>query len=81
MYARPLGQLSSSFDRRVREAVTAVDKYYIFPVYVCNLSHPAHKAHAPYYVICGMSDCHISLILSVKRHDFLGGVIKSKCVF
>jgi hypothetical protein len=32
------------------------NKYYIFWVCVCNLSYPACKAHAPYYiVICGLS--------------------------
>jgi len=28
-------------------------------VCVCSLSYPVYKAHAPYYMICGMSGCAI----------------------
>jgi hypothetical protein len=46
--------------------IFAVEKqYYVFSVYVCSLSYPARKAHAPYYiVICGMSGFTVFSMLS-----------------
>jgi hypothetical protein len=36
------------------------NRYYIFSVYVCILSYPARKAHAPYYfVICDLCCCAV----------------------
>jgi hypothetical protein len=44
--------------RRVRVTTVTVEKEY--SECVCNLSYPACKAHAPYYIaICGLSGCTI----------------------
>jgi hypothetical protein len=38
--------------RRVRVIIFAVEKqYYVFWVYVCNLSYPECIARAPYYIV------------------------------
>ena len=48
-------------------------------VCMCSLSHPAFKAHAPYYtVVCGQSD---STLLSHKQYNCQKTVIEHKSVF
>ena len=47
-------------------------KYYRFWLCVCSLSHPACKAHLPYYiVICGMSSSMIFFLDITCGFDFL----------
>jgi hypothetical protein len=46
--------------KRIRLTIIAEEEQELFNVwaYVCSLSYPASKAHAPYYnVICGLSGC------------------------
>jgi hypothetical protein len=41
-------------------------------VCVCSLRYPTCKAHAPYYIICGLPGCTNFSTLSHKRHEFQG---------
>ena len=48
-----------------------------------NLSYPACKAHAPYYIAkCGLSGCTVFFTLCHKQHDFRKKKLRSiKCAF
>jgi len=54
-------------------------------VCVCNLRYPACKAHAPYYVICGLSGCTMFfphyLINGTIFSGGWGELLYLKCVF
>ena len=63
--------------RRVRATIIAVEnnKYYIFPVCVCNLRYPACNAHAPY--------CHLwpARVYNILPHYLIKGKLFEKNVF
>jgi hypothetical protein len=49
-------------------------------VYVCSLSYPACKAHAPCYIVICLDVPYFST-LSHKWHDFREILLNMKCVF
>ena len=56
-------------------------KYYECVCLLSCLSHPAFKAHTPYYfVICDLSGSTIFFTLSYRRHDFREELLNIKSV-
>jgi hypothetical protein len=59
-----------------------INKYYLFCVCACTLSYISCKAHAPYYIICGLSGpTHIFPRYLINGRIFGRKLQNIKCVF